>query len=65
MLATNFLVRTGLPALVLCAGASAQKLGHPAPPIQLEHAFQAPAAEAITLEQLRGKLVVLEFWATW
>jgi len=51
--------------LLLCAGAPAQRLGHPAPAIDLEYAFQGPNAEAITLESLRGKLLVLEFWATW
>ena len=50
---------------IFCADAPAQRLGHPAPAIDLEHAFQGPNAEAITLESLRGKLLVLEFWATW
>lgn len=59
------LLRGGALALLLCAGAPAQRLGQPAPAITLEHAFQGPNSGAISLESLRGKLVVLEFWATW
>lgn len=59
------LLSSGVLALLLCTDAPAQRLGQPAPAITLEHAFQGPNSEAITLESLRGKLVVLEFWATW
>jgi hypothetical protein len=55
----------GALALLLCCSATAQRLGQPAPAITLEHTFQGPGSEAITMESLRGKLVVLEFWATW
>jgi hypothetical protein len=55
----------GVLALLLCCSATAQQLGQPAPAITLEHAFQGPSAETITMESLRGKLLVLEFWATW
>lgn len=55
----------GALALFLCCSATAQQLGQPAPAITLEHAFQGPSPEAITMESLRGKLLVLEFWATW
>lgn len=55
----------GALVLLLCCSATAQQLGQPAPAITLEHAFQGPSSEAITMESLRGKLLVLEFWATW
>ena len=55
----------GALVLLLCCSATAQQLGQPAPAITLEHAFQGPSAETITMESLRGKLLVLEFWATW
>ena len=55
----------GALVLLLCCSATAQRLGQPAPAITLEHAFQGPSSEAITMESLRGKLLVLEFWATW
>lgn len=62
---SSTLLRGGTLAVLLCAAAQAQRLGQPAPAITLEHAFQGPNSEAVTLESLRGKLVVLEFWATW
>ena len=59
------LMSSGVLALLLCTDAPAQRFGQPAPAITLEHAFQGPNSEDITLESLRGKLVVLEFWTTW
>jgi len=41
------------------------KMGLPAPPLHLEKLLQAPDGAQATLESLRGKAVVLEFWATW
>jgi len=41
------------------------KIDHPAPPLHLEKLLQAPNGAQATLESLRGKAVVLEFWATW
>ena len=43
----------------------AQEVGTSAPPLAFEHSLQGPAKEAITWKELRGKVVVLEFWATW
>jgi uncharacterized protein (TIGR03435 family) len=39
--------------------------GHPAPPLNLEKLLQAPADAVASWESLKGKVVVLEFWATW
>jgi len=40
-------------------------VGSNAPPIDLQQVLHAPEGARATLEGLRGKLVVLEFWATW
>jgi uncharacterized protein (TIGR03435 family) len=39
--------------------------GSPAPPLTLREVLQAPQAVRGTWEELKGKAVVLEFWATW
>lgn len=41
------------------------KVGDMAPPIELEGLLQAPEGASTKPEALRGKVVVLEFWATW
>lgn len=43
------------------AFANELRLGQPAPPIALD----TLDGQHITLEQLRGKVVILTFWATW
>lgn len=48
----------------LCAQVVPQ-VGEPAPPIALDKFVQAPEGAKGNLEALRGKAVVLEFWATW
>ncbi len=47
------------------AAQQAPAVGAPAPELALEELLQAPPGAAATLERLRGKVVVLEFWATW
>jgi uncharacterized protein (TIGR03435 family) len=39
--------------------------GEKAPPIAVETLLQSPAGAQADWEKLRGKVVVLEFWATW
>jgi uncharacterized protein (TIGR03435 family) len=39
--------------------------GTPAPPLQFTQLLQAPPGTKTDWESLRGKVVVLEFWATW
>jgi uncharacterized protein (TIGR03435 family) len=65
---------TGLVGLtfgVLASSACAQERpslprpGQSAPPLVLEHLLNAPPGAQATWEALRGKAVVLEFWATW
>lgn len=61
-------MRTGLLAAVFTLTAPA--LGQPAigdrsPDLCIEQLLNAPAGSEATLDALRGKLVVLEFWATW
>ena len=41
------------------------KIGDTAPPFTLEILLQAPANIDASIESLKGKIVVLEFWATW
>jgi uncharacterized protein (TIGR03435 family) len=56
-------------ALLLLSAAAAfgdgPQIGNPAPPLNLEQVLQAPAGTDATWEKLRGKVVVLDFWATW
>ena len=44
---------------------SPAKVGSPAPPLALKDVLQAPAQTHGSWEELRGKAVVIEFWATW
>ena len=39
--------------------------GNPAPPLNLEKLLQAPVDAVASWDALKGKVVVLEFWATW
>ena len=39
--------------------------GSSAPPIQIRKLYQAPAGSKASLESLKGKVVIIEFWATW
>jgi thiol-disulfide isomerase/thioredoxin len=41
------------------------KKGDIAPEIKLSYVFQGPPINDITIHNLKGKVVVLEFWATW
>ena len=41
------------------------KIGHPSPPLTLDHILQASPGTVADWQQLQGKAVVLEFWATW
>jgi len=41
------------------------KIGAPAPPLTLRAVLQAPAGTQGKLEELAGRPVVVEFWATW
>jgi thiol-disulfide isomerase/thioredoxin len=43
----------------------APKRGQAAPPLHLVKLLQAPADAPRTLDKLKGKAVVLEFWGTW
>jgi uncharacterized protein (TIGR03435 family) len=40
-------------------------VGDPAPAIEVQSLLQAPPGSKASWETLRGKVVVLEFWATW
>lgn len=53
---------TGIILLfVLALQVNAQQLGQPAPEISLKNA----AGETVTLSSLKGKVVLLDFWASW
>jgi len=48
-----------------CLAADKASQGDPAPPLNLEKLLQAPADAVASWDALKGKVVVLEFWATW
>jgi uncharacterized protein (TIGR03435 family) len=52
--------RTPTPAAI----DAAVRVGQPAPPIRLKKLLQAPTDAPATLDGLKGKAVVLEFWFT-
>jgi hypothetical protein len=41
------------------------RVGQPAPRLHLKALLQAPVEAPTTLDRLKGKAVVLEFWGTW
>jgi cytochrome c biogenesis protein CcmG/thiol:disulfide interchange protein DsbE len=41
------------------------RVGQPAPPLHVKTLLQAPADAPSTLDRLKGKAIVLEFWGTW
>lgn len=45
--------------------ATMPRAGAPAPELHLNHLLQAPTGAKADWPSLRGKVVVLEFWATW
>lgn len=51
--------------LALLLAASILRVGEPAPPLAVPQLLQAPEGAAASWPGLRGKAVVLEFWATW
>ncbi len=72
------LIRGVIPAILLLAIAPllgvqattaiqnpAPVIGNVAPPIKLEKLLQAPPGASTDWEKLKGKVVVIEFWATW
>ena len=51
----------GLLSLLLAGNAAASKLNHPAPDFTLK----SRSGENIKLSELRGQVVMLNFWASW
>lgn len=47
------------------AAIQAPVAGVKAPELQLSEVIQGPSLNTISLEKLKGKIVVLEFWTTW
>ncbi len=46
-------------------GSARPKIGEAAPALHLANVVQGPEMSGINWESLKGKVVVLEFWATW
>ena len=53
------------PFIVSAGETTAPKPGEPPPPFGLESTLQAPRGAQPSWKALKGKVVVLEFWATW
>ncbi|SPE51041.1 hypothetical protein SBV1_1260010 [Verrucomicrobia bacterium] len=53
------------PTAIRGANCDGPELGKAGPPLNVAKVLQAPADAAITWEALRGKVVVIDFWATW
>ena len=64
MLSRCTIMLVGLGSLALPAAAQLS-IGSPAPAIGVESLLQAPDGSTATLESLKGKVIVLHFWATW
>jgi thiol-disulfide isomerase/thioredoxin len=70
-LLSSFRCLAALPALVLlssqtqAAHAAQIAIGQPAPALTFTTLLQAPPGTRADWSALRGKVVVLEFWATW
>jgi len=62
-----FGVAAGLSGEVRAAGefVASPAVGEMAPEIEIEEIGNAPGGAVATMEALRGKVVVIEFWATW
>jgi thiol-disulfide isomerase/thioredoxin len=64
-------IRLGLAVIALAAfsylpaNAATPTVGQPAPALTFTNLLQAPAGTKTDWPSLRGKVVVLEFWATW
>lgn len=54
-----------LPKISPSAGASSAVRGQPAPDFALPVIFNGDAGNRVRLADLRGKAVVLDFWASW
>jgi protein SCO1/2 len=58
----DLLILSGLPVSFRgVAGVAAPEIGHPAPGF----ALATPAMQELALSSLRGRVVLLNFWATW
>jgi len=60
----------GLVLVAVCLGSSspadtAVEAGSPAPGFDVEVLLQAPKPRLASLDELRGEVVVVEYWATW
>lgn len=59
-------VLAALVALTPCTGlGKGPEVGKEAPPLTLSKILQAPAEARANWEALRGRVVVIDFWATW
>ena len=62
------LLTVGIISVVWLRAAAQTKqlaIGDPAPPLYLEKLLQAPPDAKVDWDALKGKVIVLDFWATW
>ena len=60
-----FSVFFSLQAFAQQDAAQPPAVGEKAPELQLSEVIQGPSLNTISLEKLKGKVIVLEFWTTW
>ena len=75
LITSRWLMKSFISGILLCVVACAvlkaddkfkpPTIGEAPPPIELQSLLQAPDGTQATWDALKGKVVVLEFWATW
>ena len=62
---THFLARWAASALVVAASLALTLLGRSNPPAKANLTLRDMHGKTVRLQELQGRIVVLNFWATW